>query len=890
MVTHRSGRPRAARALLLLLASAALAARGVDQPVPVPRSGAERGAGRLEQATPTPSARYLEEGDPFEAHPTSEALEALEQWVAPRAWPGKSLPASAHADAWESFRRLPAERASSRGAWRPLGPTNTGGRTLAVAFNPQNPLTLFAGSAGGGLWRTRNGGVGPAAWTRIATGQPVTSVSCIALAPADSQTIYIGTGEVYAYQGAEGGVAVRTARGTYGIGILKSTNGGQSWVRSLDWSRQQQRGVWRIRLDPADPNRVWAATTEGVYLSTNGGGSWALSLNVLMATDLEIDPVNSQTLYAACGNFSSAGYGIYRTKNGGASWTRLTGGLPPTWGGKAELALAPSNTQTLYASLGNGSSNNAGTWLCRSDNGGDTWSIVATADYANYQGWYSHDVAVSPSDPSTVLAVGIDIWKSTAGGAGLAIVSDWAQMYLGAVPVGGPEGPPNYSHADHHQVVYHPTDPNVAYLATDGGIFRTRDGGATFEGCNGGYQTGQFYNGFSSAAADTVPAMGGLQDNTTLIYEGTPAWRRVIGGDGGWTAIDPTNSQRMIGSYQYLNLLRSLDGGLNFTELFIPAGGTAAFIAPFGISPIVPTTVFACRSSVFRSVDQGSTWAFRGGPGSVVISLALSWQNSGNLFVGTVPTGAGRSVYRSSNGGTSWTDLSATLPNRYPMDVALDPTDDRRVYVAFGGYGTGHLYRSVNSGLSWTNISGTLPDVPAGAVVVDPLHPDTIYLGNDLGVFVSFDGGAHWGGVSEGLPEGVFCTDLSIQPSRRRLRLATHGNGVYERPLFETVTAVSEIPPPAGALRLNGAPNPFQASTRLELTLAEPGRYRLDVVDPQGRHVRTLSEEQPLPAGTSAWTWDGRRGDGTPAAAGVYFARATGARGAGATWRVVRLR
>lgn len=825
---------------------------------------------------------------------TSGALQALAHWTESRAWPEARIPEAAFADAWDAIRAAPQSPAGAGAPpWRPLGPTNIGGRTLSVALNPQNPLTVYAGSAGGGLWRSRSGGVGVSAWERITTGFPVTSVSTVAIAPADSQLILIGTGEVYAYQAVEGGQAVRTARGTYGIGILRSEDGGATWQKTLDWARQQSRGVWMIKFDPALAGRVWAATTEGVYRSDDGGQSWTLSLTTIMATDVEVDPTNGNTVYAACGNFGSTGHGIYRTQNAGANWSKLSGGLPGSFGGKAELAIAPSQPQRIYASIGNGSVDFAGTWLMRSDNGGDTWITASTEDYSTYQGWFAHDVAVAPNDPARVFAVGIDIWRSVISGASLVRKSDWSDWYFGDVPPGGPEGGPEYSHADHHMVVFHPTNPAILYFATDGGIFRSLDGGETYEGCNGGYQTGQFYNGFSSAASDTIPAMGGLQDNSTVIYKGTPGWTRVIGGDGSWTAISPASSLALFGSYQYLNVLRSLDGGANFTQLSIPAGGgTPAFIAPFVISTLAPTTLFAARSTVYRSLDSGTSWTARGNVNSrSVISMALSAQNTNILYVGTIPNASGRSVYRSANGGTSWTDVSAALPNRYPTDLAVDPVDDRRVFVTFAGYGSGHLYRTLDSGLNWTDVSTTLPDLPAGAVAIDPVNRDTIYLANDLGVFVSFDGGGSWGGVSEGLPEAVFGMDLSIQPSARRLRLATHGNGVYERPLFESPVGVPETGALDRGLRLlAAAPNPFVRATTLALALTEPvDAADAVVLDLQGRVVRTLLRAVPLSAGRHELVWDGRDDGGSDVAAGVYFVRVT-AGAVSARQRVVRVR
>lgn len=813
---------------------------------------------------------------------TSGALRALNEWTAARAWPEADIPRTGYYEAHQYSRSLLVSKPGPSGAaasladrWRSIGPLNIGGRTLDIAFNPLNPSTVYAGSASGGLWRTLNGGVGPRAWSYVPTGFPVSAVSSIAIPPADSLTIYIGTGEVYNYRKAIGGAVVRTTRGSYGIGILKSTDGGSTWNLSLDWSAHQDRGVWAVRIDPSNSSRVWAATTEGVYRSTNAGASWTPVLNVIMATDIEVDPTNGNQVFAACGNFASPGFGIYRTTDGGANWTRLSSGLP-SYGGMARLSISPSSPNVIYAGIGNGSADGAGTWLCRSSNSGTSWSTVSTTDYSTYQGWYSHDVAVHPTNPDHVIAVGIDIWRSLTGGSNPVKLSVWENAYGGVVPEGGPEGDAVYSHADHHSITFNPANPQVVYFGTDGGVFRTTDGGVTFQGVNGGYQSTQFYNGFSNATGDTVPAMGGMQDNFTAIYQGTGAWNRVIGGDGCWTAIDPANPLVMYGSYQFLNILRSTDGGANFAPVTPPNAGTTSFVAPYVLSPVNPMAVFAGRSAVYRSFDRGSTWTAGASlNGNPVISLASANNLSQYiLFAGTVPNGLGRSIYRSSNGGSTWTDVTATLPNRYPMDIAVDPTNSSRAFVVFGGFGTSHVFMTENSGGLWQDIGASLPDLPTSAVFVDPVHPDHIYVGNDLGVFVTFNEGGLWGAMNEGLPDAAVVADISLAAGPRRLRVATHGNGVFERSIPETATGVPEDPLAVSRITtFTMSPNPFRSSTRIAFSLEAAADVELAIYDVAGRLERRLVTASRREAGNHVISWDGTGDTGRPVASGRYFAR-----------------
>ncbi|RPJ25682.1 MAG: hypothetical protein EHM35_15375, partial [Planctomycetaceae bacterium] len=518
----------------------------------------------------------------------SGAMEALNVWAAQRAYPSRVIPDVGHAAAFEEMRFQKAQAASAQQdpidhlvtPWSSIGPNNIGGRTLCLALQPGNPSIIYAGSASGGLWKTTTGGVGADAWDYVDTGYPVSAVGTIAIDPTNVNVIYIGTGEVYQYQNSIGGDVYRTTRGSYGIGILKSTDGGATWSKSLDWSLNQTRGVWCIRIHPTNSSILYAATTEGIYKSLDAGANWNLVLNVVMGTDLRIHPTTPETVIAACGNFGSAGHGIYRTTNGGGAWTKLGGGLPISWTGKALIDISPVNPAIVYASISN---SGAGIGLYRSLNAGGTWCLMSSIDYPQYQGWYSHYVACSPTNASVLYVGGIDIWRSTNSGTTLNIMSDWTQIFLGSPQPGQPGGGPQYAHADHHFAVWHPTDANSVFFASDGGVFKTTDAGFSFTGLNGGYVTTQFYQGFSNSKLTANYAIGGMQDNLTAIYEGTTAWRRVIGGDGCWPAIHPSNDLTVYGAAQFLDIYRTINGGGNWTSVAPPnpGGSVTAFVAPY---------------------------------------------------------------------------------------------------------------------------------------------------------------------------------------------------------------------------------------------------------------------------------------------------------------------
>lgn len=754
-----------------------------------------------------------ETGDEDERLPKiSGAYSALSHWGDSRAYPEADIPPDAFTRAYEhsraTLRRPLAQvfdarelgQASSlflgqEPGWQAMGPTNGGGRTLTIAFDPLNPDTVYAGSASGGLWRSTTGGVGATAWQRVPTGFPELGVSTIAFEPGSSDVIYIGTGEVYNHQTAGDLEADRRTRGSYGIGILKSIDGGASWFKSLDWSYNQRHGAWAIRIDPFDSDVVWAATTDGVYKSVDAGQNWTRKHDVVMAMDLVIHPTNTDVALVGCGDLESPGRGIYRTTDGGETWSQIAGGgVPSDFAGKIQFGVTPANPDLVFASIGNGfelyGPDNF-TWLLRSTDFGDSWELRSTTDYSRWQGWYSHDVAVHPTDPDTVITVGIDIWKSIDGGLNLTQMSNWSTYYVGVLPPGGPEGEPDYSHADHHDVIFHPTDPNVVYFGNDGGVFRSLDGGNTFEGVNGGYQSQQFYNGSISYPTSADHAMGGLQDFASAVYRGNGQWQRwVFGGDGGWCAIDTSNPDVIYATAQWLTVAKSIDGGVNFLDISPPdLGGPVAFLAPLVMSPTNPEVLYAASNYIFKTFDGGDLWyVAQGGTqidGNPILLLAVAQDNDDVLYAASSPFVDRGRVHRTTDGGSTFTDITGDLPDRYPGDMIVDPTDEATVYLTLSGFGTSHVFKSTDYGTTWDDIDGgVLPDVPTTAVAVDPAFPGHIYVGNDIGVYFTADEGAHWVQLDLGLPEAVLIGDLSISVAGRRLRAATHGQGMYERSLL----------------------------------------------------------------------------------------------------------
>lgn len=776
----------------------------------------------------------------------SEIRQALDLMTNARAYPNDEIPQAGYAQA-HAYSKASLSKHNAERRWRALGPTNIGGRTLALALNPENPNTIYAGSASGGLWRSYTGGIGEQAWTYIPTGFPVLGVAAIAIAPDDSNTIYIGTGEVYGSDESFPGVAIRTTRGSYGIGLLKSTDGGVNWTKSIDWSLNQRRGVQKIRINPLRPQTVWAATTQGIYRSYNGGATWALVHDVVMATDLKINPQDTSVVFAAHGGMGSLDHGVYRTTNAGASWTKMNFGSngPTSYFGKAMLAMSPSSPNVVYASVGNsdGLAVETKTWLLRTPDGGDSWDVVSEVDYSSFQGWYAHTVAVHPTNPNELWTVGqpFSPFYSTQGGIDLMAATE-INRFNPATGVEGDAYPNLHYWADYHDIVYHPTNHDIIYFANDGGVFRTTDGGRTTENCNGGYQVTQFYNGFSNSPTDSAFAAGGFQDNNSAVYEGDPHWKRVGVGDGGWTAI---LDEDVYLTWQRMGILVQRDRGNDDPEFISPPGReTANFIAPFIVSPADQRTLYTASDRVFISKNKGNSWFAVNNTepldGNPALSMAGSAQSADVLYVATSPRVTRPHVFRTDNAGLSFVDITGDLPDRFPTDLSVDPTNDRRVFVTFGGFGTSHVFTSSDGGASWQDIGAGLPDVPTWAVTVDPAFPDHVYVGNDLGVYQSLDGGLSWTFLDTGYPDAAIAMDLKVSPTNRKLRVATHGHGAYERGLEPQATSTEPEPTLSTFTLEQNYPNPFRAQTTLAFTLKTPAEVTLAVYDISGREVARL--------------------------------------------------
>jgi len=660
--------------------------------------------------------------------------------------------------------------------------------------------------------------------------------------------------------------------------MLKTTDGGTTWTKCLDWSYNQSRGVLAIECKPDNPDIILAGTTEGLFRSEDKGNNWELVLDVLMANDIDINPDNPDTIFVACGNIGTPGTGLYRSIDGGIGWERLSEGLPETWTGKSRLDIYRAESNVIYADI---YEYNTCIGLYRSDDNGDSWTKITDIGMGNVMGLYAHYVRVNPVNEQKIFRTEQYYGYSEDGGISYTIsenIYGWLEDST-------------IMHVDHHAFTNHPDDPEMFYAGNDGGVYRTFDGGKTFQDLNNGYVTTQFYAGFSSSDSDPGLAIGGTQDNGTLQFSGNSSeWRiGVLGGDGGATAIDATDNNIIYGSMPRLEIFKSEDRGENFRfigpvdfwEGYYENSNAqpphddewSKFPCPYQLLP--SGILYAATNYVYKSLDGGETWLCVNGNRKVsdepLISLAISDKNPDFVYAASYAnpnTGTWARIFRTIDGGSNWKDISANLPDRY-LNVFSSPHNENVVYVTTYGFGTGHLYRSLDAGISWTNIGVGLPDVPTTTVLVDPACYNHIYVGNDLGVWVSLDDGENWGAFNTGFSDAVLVTDLSVSESNRKLRASTHGNGVYERTMFEPSEIVYNTASVEFELRYN-YPNPFKSGTTIVFNIDENAPASLLIYNVTGQLVRSFNESNYLRSLNRIF-WDGKTQNGDEVSNGIYI-------------------
>ncbi len=790
-----------------------------------------------------------------------------------RAYPNDHIPQTARQRGFAQAAELKAFTAGRdarlRNSWQPAGPTNVGGRITALGIHPSLPTRIFAGAADGGILRSTDNGV---SWTPLTDDWPSLSIGAIAMDPIDPDIIYVGTGEANA------------AGDTYaGTGIYRSTDAGETW----EWlGLPLSYKIGRIVINPQDTQNIYVAVTgalytnnpeRGIYRTYDGGATWERCLyidDVTGAIDVAINPENPRILYAAMWEryrrpherrVGGYGSGIYRSTDGGDSWTELTNGLPASSPsvGRIGLALCASQPDVIYAIYADDPGYFMG--LYKTTNGGDSWAQTNDSyidDVFSSFGWYFGQVRVAPSNPDHVYALGVPFYRSTNGG------NSWQEKS-------------GIMHVDHHALWINPDNPSRLVNGNDGGAYTSANTADSWTKCYD-LPISQFY-------AITIDALapqrlyGGTQDNSTLrtLTGALDDWDILLGGDGFYTNVDFTDNNIIYAEYQNGYLYKSTDCGYSWDWATdgISGGDRKNWCTPVVMDTHDPEVLYYGSNRVYRTTNGADYW-------TAISGDLTNGSGGGNLTYGTVTTicpspadpdyvYAGTddgNVWMTPNLGTVWFQIDAGLPDHWVTRVTADPAVPEIAYVTLSGYREDeflpHVFRTTDAGQSWTDISGNLPEVPVNDIVVDPADTDILFVGTDAGVYVSFSTGTTWLPLGTGLPNSAV-HDLALDPGSRMLVAGTHGRSMFRYDLDQ----LSDVDV-AGGVELPGlevGPNPFapeRGPVTVRFAAPASGTSRLSVLDLQGRLIQTLPPTRPGVA-----QWDGRDRAGRPVAAGTYWLR-----------------
>jgi photosystem II stability/assembly factor-like uncharacterized protein len=703
--------------------------------------------------------------------------------------------------------------------WRSIGPANMGGRTTDVEGVPGNPNVVYVATASGGLWKTTNGGM---SWTPIFERQNTISIGDIALEPNNPDVIYVGTGESNTRNSV-----------SFGDGVYKSTDGGKTWQHL---GLKDSERISRIVINPVNTNMVYVGALghaygpneeRGVFMSTDGGKTWQKTLyidNKHGVADLDIDPSNPNILYAAMWHFErkpwthtsgSENGGVFKSVDGGRTWTKLTNGLPKLLG-RIGVKVAPSNPNVVYVMV----ESKEGA-LYRSEDRGERFRMVSKESNSIVsRGFYYTDLRIDPTDENRVYAIASRLSVSIDGGKTFRRIS-------------------NRTHGDYHTLWIDPQNPSRLWQGQDGGIAVSYDRGENWEAITN-IPLGQYYQLFADNRQPFYYVTGGLQDNGTWTgpsrtREGgilNPHWRTVSGGDGYFAIIHPTDPDLYLSESQGGNVVRT-DMRLAEQQVAVIQprrndGGPVKDLkhrfnwnTPLVLSAFEHNTVYCGSQFVLKSTDFGKTWDIispdlttndpekqkdAGGPvwtenttaeyHCSIISLAESPIKAGVIWVGTDDG----NLQMTADGGKTWTNLTKNTgvpafspvshvePSRTSADVAY-ASFDRHMFDDFRS----HIFKTSDGGKTWKNISGNLPAKAYVHVVrEDPKNTNLIYAGTELGVFASYNGGGNWVALNlKNLPT-VAVHEILVHPRENDLILATHGRSIW---ILDDATPIQQMSP-----------------------------------------------------------------------------------------------
>ncbi len=767
-----------------------------------------------------------------------------------RAFPQGEIPLAKYYEAIEHTKQIKAQsKPSTVNPWILVGPTNIGGRISDIEMSRTNFDTIYAGVASGGVFKSVDEGL---TWFPIFDETNTMSIGDLVLDPTNPNIIYVGTGEV---NGGGGSV-------TYGgNGVYKSIDGGSSWNHL---GLESTEYISRIIVDPLNPQRIFLGamgklfgknSARGLFRSTDGGTSWENKLFISDSTgciDVAINPLNPNIVYAAMWerirgpdsrSYGGPTCGLYRSTDGGESWTELINGIPHNSPavGRIGISISESSPEIIYAIYADNIGYFEGVY--KSINGGDSWTRTNDGVLSNLFssfGWWFGNIRVDPSNSNNVFVLGLDNYKTTNGG------NSWFNTSGGI-------------HVDQHGMYIHPLDPNFIVLGNDGGVYVTYNSGSNWY-----YRSNMPITQFYACEVDfqiPIRYYGGTQDNGTnrTLTGNQNDWQGILGADGFYVLVDPSNNNFIYAESQYGGFTRSTDGGSSFTYALNGVSGSDRFnwSTPFIIDPSNPAVLYIGSNRVYRSTNRAVSWTaisqdLTNGPPSgnqvygTITTIALAPSDPDVIYVGTDDA----NVWVTMDGGTNWVKISTALPVRWITRVAVDPEDEMTAYVTLSGYRYDeylpHVFRTTNAGINWMDISSNLPDAPVNDIIVDPDSVGRLYVGTDVGIFISNNLGSSWSYLGDNLPNAPV-TDLILHNPTRTLIAATYGRSMYSIDLSQVTSIETEIEDVRNFILYQNYPNPFNPSTNIQYAVGSRQLVTLKIYDILCNEVATLVSEEKQP-------------------------------------------
>lgn len=705
-------------------------------------------------------------------------------------------------------------------AWRPIGPAVTSGRIvdLAVAEGPESRTgpelgkLIYAASASGGVWKSVNAGT---TWEPIFDHQSTSSIGDIAIAPSNPEIVWVGTGE-----------ANNQRSSSWGDGVYKSENGGKSWT---NMGLKTSQHIGRIVVHPTNPNIVYVAAQgplwtdggeRGLYKTTDGGRTWKAVLTISPhtgVTDVVMDPSDPSIMYAASFQRQRKAYsfvgggpesGIYKSTDGGDTWRKITEGLPNRDIGRIGLAVSASQPRTVYASLETNT-----TEVYRSDDFGESWTKKGT--YFQYP-WYMGQIRVDPKNPDRLYELGVPIFVSEDAGATNHAIAQSA-------------------HVDYHAMWIDPTDPDHFIVGNDGGVYITHDRGQTMDFVSN-LPVSQYYAIDLDNREPFYYVYGGLQDNNswagpsqTRNRQGitNSDWYVTVGGDGFYSAVDPTDPNTVYAESQNGGIIRydvrtgeqkTIQPQAKFGDVNLRYNWSV----PIVISPHDHNTVYFGSQYLYRSTNRGDAWEQLGGDMTRALDrdklplMGKTWpdnavaRHAGTADFGNISTidespvrkgllyvGTDDGIIQvSRDGGVTWTkiDKFPGVPDMtYVSRVVASPTNEGTVYATFDGHRSNdfkpYVFKSTDYGKTWTSITADLPISSVQVIREHPRSPNLLFVGNEVGAYYSPNGGKSWSKLQYNLPT-VPVHDIRIHPRENDLVIGSHGRGIF---IIDDITPLEKL-------------------------------------------------------------------------------------------------